>query len=216
MNYVQNEDGNYYKFKSNGNLKKITKKEYLSKTSNKISNINKLKNSLYPGQSRDYILLKYPKTFPTDIRNKYIPVDFQLANIIKILWKNKIITLGWDQGSSNKDGFISMECFTTDLKNVIPIIKKLFGPRKIEIFNYIMNPKKELETIKNRRKYDKLEAKKYPKLIRLSVEWYMSISFNNSLIPWMNKKLKTTMPTEESSLRGSRIIQPPNYKIVKK
>ena len=120
MEYVQNTKGNYYKFLGNSKLKKITEEEYLSKISNNLTNLDNLKKSLYPIQERSYILLKYPKTFPTNLRNKYIPADFEIANIIKVLWKNKIITLGWDQGfvhnKYSSPGFISVHYLTTDLK----------------------------------------------------------------------------------------------------
>lgn len=110
-----------------------------------------------------------------------------------------------------------MFSLTTDLKSVIPILKKLFGPRKTKIFNYVMNPKKK--PIPGREGHNKRRriANKYPNLIRISVyAHFISIDFNKSLIPWMNKKLKTTMPTIEMALPGIRIIYPPFYQIDKR
>lgn len=219
-NYVQNKEGYYYKHINGNKIKRITKKEYFSKISNNPKNLNRLKKSLYPTQGRDYILLKYPKTFPTDIRNKYVPADYEIANIIKALWKQKIITLGWDAGFSNKKhdypGFITMAHRTTDMKDVIPILKKLFGPRRIKIFDYIMKPDEKPKPGKNTRNRNDKDAKKYAKLIRIKIiSNFVSIGFNNSLIPWMSKKLKIKIPKVENSLPGSRIIHTPFYKIVK-
>ena len=105
---------------------------------------------------------------------------------------------------------------TTDMKDVIPILKKLFGPRRIKIFDYIMKPDENPKPGKNTRNRNDKDAKKYAKLIRIKIiSNFVSIRFNNSLIPWMSKKLKVKIPKVENSLPGSRIIHTPFYKIVK-
>ena len=220
INYVQNKKGHFYKQINYEKIQKITKKEYLDKTTNNIKNINKLQKSLYPTQGNNYILLKYPKTFPTNIRGKYVPADYELANIIKFLWKKKIITLGWDSGySHNKidtSGFISTSHLTIDNKSVVDIFIKLFGKNKIKIFNYIINPEKNPSPGKNTRNKSNYNDKKYSKLLRIKIyKYFVAISFNNSLIKWISKKLKIKIPDIKKSLNGRRIIHAPFYKIIK-
>ena len=70
--YKYDLNNNYYKVIGDNKLKKITKKEYLEKTGDKLENINKLKKSVYPSQYRNYIMLKFPSYFPVRIHGKYI------------------------------------------------------------------------------------------------------------------------------------------------
>ena len=94
----------YYKKINSYTLKKISKKEFYEKSKYDSKIINKLLyKSIYPTQLNDYILLRYPKwinnyqTIKLNINRKYVPADYQLANLIKFFWKNKIITLHWNQ-----------------------------------------------------------------------------------------------------------------------
>tara|TARA_R110002074_G_scaffold328130_1_gene498621 strand:+ start:493 stop:744 length:252 start_codon:yes stop_codon:yes gene_type:complete len=69
---------------------------------------------------------------------------------------------------------------------------------------------------KNTRNKHKYNAKKYSKLLRINIyEHYVAISFNNSLIKWISKKLKIKIPDIKKSLNGRRIIHAPFYKIIK-
>jgi hypothetical protein len=54
-------NNNYYKIVDNKTLNKISKKEYFEKTKYNIHDILLLKNSIYPNQGNNYIMLKYPK-----------------------------------------------------------------------------------------------------------------------------------------------------------
>lgn len=80
---------------------------------------NKLKTSIYKTQYNDFYFLKVPK------ENKYVPVDYLLKNIVLLLWKNGIETLGWDQSHkySRHCAFIS---FINNKENERKI-RNLFG-----------------------------------------------------------------------------------------
>ena len=156
--YISDLHNNYYRQSSKypRQLFKISKKEYFEKSGNKESNITKLKKSVYPYQAEDYTLLRIPKSqLERETRQRsgeqvspvYVPADYKLTNIIKYLWKKNIITMGWGQGLffDNQDypGFITMEHKTTNGKDVLPILIKIFGEKNIKIFDYITNPKLE-------------------------------------------------------------------------
>jgi hypothetical protein len=134
--YKIEEDKYYY------NNKEISKKEFFIVSKYKLSDFNKLKNSVYPTQLNNYILLKFPSWYPNDIddntilKGKYIPCDYKLANFVKFLWKYKINIMGWDQGwcqgRDKVNGFIN---FTNNISDILDI---LFGKDKIIILFYLL------------------------------------------------------------------------------
>ena len=153
--FVSGLHNNYYRKSSKYPLKlfKISKKEYFEKSGTKEYDLYKLRRSLNPCQYNDYVLLKIPKSIASEqntrcsftpttgkkYKNLYVPADYKLANIIKYLWSFNIITCGWDQGVVRFDGidspgFISMNHKTTNGKDVLPILIKIFGEKKYKDF----------------------------------------------------------------------------------
>jgi len=102
--YRYDKNGNYYKWvktpvndvAKEENYMKITKQEYMDATGESSFVIDKLKNSVYPDQIRDYVFLRFPD-FEKE-SGKYAPADWMLTNLIKLLWKEGIHVGGWDQG----------------------------------------------------------------------------------------------------------------------
>ena len=72
--------------------KELLKKCYYKKNI-KLHHVDKLIKSVYPMQVNDYLLSKIPNT------NHFVPIDFNIYGIIKKLWKEGFITLGWDEGN---------------------------------------------------------------------------------------------------------------------
>lgn len=212
-NYVSNLQRNYY-LRIGNTLKKVTKEEYIKKSGNKMSNIEKLRKSVYPTQYRDYILLKYPDNFPSNISGKYVPVDYILANIVKALWKKNIITYGWDC-DGKYPCFISMNNETNTGKDVIVILKKLLG-KNIKIFDFIKYPDKNPKPGKETRLWYEKMTKKYPNTYLITIyPHFISINFNGSMIDNFHKKLKVKIPNEKNALKGNRILYfLDNYKII--
>jgi hypothetical protein len=194
-------------------LTEITEKEYYKKSGDKKADISKLKKSVYPWQARNYILLKFTKIFPKSLQGKYVPVDYKLYNLIRFLWRKKIITMGWDQGVIRKynkldySGFITMKHKTADKKNVLPILKKMFGEKKIIIFDTVKHTKLYVQPGKNTRENKMNKSKEYPKLVRIIIYSHMIvINFNHALLPWIHRKLNLDIPKKKNSLEGRRII----------
>ena len=103
---------NYYKKINNHTLKKISKEEFYEKSKYNPKTIDKLLHqSVYPYQINDYILLRNPKWQIKKSKKKYIPADYQLANLIKFLWKKKIITFHWNQPKNKFGGIGSIDCY---------------------------------------------------------------------------------------------------------
>ena len=116
---------NYYKKINNNTLQKITKEEFYAKSKYNPKTINKLLNeSVYPYQINDYILLRIPKWL-NKTNKKYAPADYQLANLIELLWKKKIIMFHWNQPKNKFGGVGSIDCYKNTLygKNVIDILE---------------------------------------------------------------------------------------------
>lgn len=156
MNYYFDNDNNYYKIKKTFTDKKpdyikITLSEFLEKTKYTKNQLLKLKNSFYPEQQNRYILAKIPdffrniknKYFRIDEKYKHIPIDYKLTNLIKFLWKHKIITGGWDE--TNNNFFITVLHKTADNKNTIKLLYDLLG---LDLFNKLkITIKKDFITI---------------------------------------------------------------------
>jgi hypothetical protein len=130
---------------NNHTLKKISKEEFYKKSKYNPKTIDKLLHkSEYPYQINDYILLRIPEWLKTKLKfkKKYIPADYQLANLIKFLWKKKMIMGNWNQPKNKFGGIGSIQCENNTLsdKKVIDIIIELFGEDNIIIYDYIKNP----------------------------------------------------------------------------
>jgi len=195
VNYFFDGD-NYYKKINNHTLKKISKEEFYSNSKYDPKTIDKLLHqSVYAGQINDYILLRVPKWLIGKSKKKYIPADYQLANLIKFLWKKKIITFHWNQPKNKFGGIgsIQFENNTFDGKNVIDIIIELFGENNIIIYDYIKNP--------SLKEYKQGELfKKYPnRIIILVFPEYIHIEFLQKKLEWIHKKLNIQIPKKSDS-----------------
>lgn len=199
-------DGNnYYKKINNHTLKKISKEEFYLKSKYNPKTIDKLLHqSVYAGQINDYILLRVPKWLIGKSKKKYIPADYQLANLIKFLWKKKMIMFNWNQPKNKFGGIgsIQFENNTFDGKNVIDIIIELFGENNIIIYDYIKNPSlKEF-------KQGEL-VKKYPnKIVIFVFPEYIYIEFLQKKLEWIHKKLNIQIPKKSDSSKGGIILYP--------
>ena len=215
--YCYDKNGNYYICVDEMKLKKITKQEYMDATGESSFIIKKLKDSIYPAQGRNYVFLKFPDNFPkddgNDIAGKYITADWMLANLITFLWKQDIITLGWDQGGYiekkkiDHSGFISMNHKTMGGEDVVPLLVKLFGEDNVVIIDFIKNPKHKPKPGKEKRKWNMEISLKYPKKIRILVmHGYIAIGFNHLMIPWMYEHLKLKMVNKDKVHQGNRLV----------
>ena len=200
---------NYYKKINNNTLKKISKKEFYSKSKYNPKTMDKLLHqSVYPYQINDYILLKIPKWLKTNLKlkKKYIPADYQLANLIKFLWKNKIITFHWNQPKNKFGGIGSIDCYKNTLngEDVVDIFIKLFGEYdcNITIYDFKLFPslkKINIETF----------IKKYPnRIIIIVFPEYIHIEFLQKKFEWIHKKLNITIPKKSDSSNGGIILNP--------
>ena len=169
-----NEINNYYKTKKTFTGKtpdyiKITLSEFLEKTKYTRNQLFKLKNSYYPQQENNYILAKIPDFFK-NLKNKYfridekykdIPIDYKLVNLIKFLWKQKIITGGSDE--TNNYFFITFLHKTVDNKNTINLLYDILG---IDLFNKLkITIKKDFITMEFNLEILKLISSKFNLLI---------------------------------------------------
>jgi adenylate kinase family enzyme len=207
----------YYKKINSYTLKKISKKEFYEKSKYNPKIINKLLyKSIYPTQLNDYILLRYPKwinnyqTIKLNINRKYVPADYQLANLIKFFWKNKIITLHWNQPKNKFGGIgsIDVKKRTLNNKNVIDIFVKLFGDKNIIIYDCKKNPKliKYTQNVIHKNKN---------KIIIFTFSNYIIIEFLEKKLKWMHKKLNITMPKKKESSKGGIILDDDEIKSCK-
>jgi hypothetical protein len=206
VNYFFDGD-NYYKKINNRTLKKISKEEFYKKSKYNPKTIDKLLyQSEYAGQINDYILLRIPKwlKIKLNLKKKYIPADYQLANLIKFLWKKKIIMFNWNQPKNKFGGIGSIQCENNTLsdKKVIDIIIELFGENNIIIYDYIKNPSlKEF-------KQGEL-VKKYPnKIVIFVFPEYIYIEFLQKKLEWIHKKLNIPIPKISDSSKGGIILSP--------
>ena len=192
---------NYYKKINNHTLKKISKEDFYLKSKYNPKTIDKLLHqSVYPYQINDYILLRNQKWLIGKSKKKYIPADYQLANLIKFLWKKKIITFHWNQPKNKFGGIGSIDCYKGE--NVVEIFIKLFGEYNIIIYDYIKNPslkKISIETF----------IKKYPnRIIIIVFPEYIHIEFLQKKLEWIHKKLNIPIPKKSDSSKGGIILSP--------
>jgi len=201
-------DGNnYYKKINNHTLKKISKEEFYKKSKYDPKTIYKLLHqSEYPYQINDYILLRTPKwlKIKLNLKKKYIPTDYQLENLIKFLWKKKIIMGNWNQPKNKFGGIGSIQCENNTLsdKKVINIIIELFGEDNIIIYDYIKNP--------SLKKYkQEMFIKKNPnKIVIFVFSEFILIEFLQKKLEWIHKKLNITIPKKSDSSKGGIILSP--------
>jgi len=109
----------------------ITEKEYYEKTKYNKKELEKLKKSVYPYQIDDYVLLRMPKFFAEQYRDKYVSVDYEIVGIVKYLWKYKIETGSW--GESDNLFMIYVDNIDKDK------IEKIFTVNGIKEYNKIKN-----------------------------------------------------------------------------
>ena len=195
----------YYKKINNHTLKKISKEEFYLKSKYNPKTIDKLLHqSVYPYQINDYILLRIPKWLIQKSKKKYIPADYQLANLIKFLWKKKMIMFNWNQPKNKFGGIgsIQFENNTFDGKNVIDIIIELFGENNIIIYDYIKN-----QSLKEFKQGELV--KKYPnRIIIIVFPEYIHIEFLQKKLEWIHKKLNIPIPKKSDSSKGGIILNP--------
>ena len=84
--------------------------------------VDNIMDSVYKYQANDYHLLKLPGD-----ELEYAPADHKLTSIIRKLWENNIVTLGWNQGEEDDTGFISIKKKTLEGKDALKVLKRLFG-----------------------------------------------------------------------------------------
>ena len=192
---------NYYKKINNHTLKKISKEEFYEKSKYNPKTIDKLLHqSVYPYQINDYILLRNPKWLIGKSKKKYIPADYQLANLIKFLWKKKIITFHWNQPKNKFGGIGSIDCYKGE--DVVDIFIKLFGEYEINITIYDFKLFPSLKKIN-------IETfiKKYPnRIIIIVFPEYIHIEFLQKKLEWIYKKLNITIPKKSDSSKGGIIL----------
>ena len=191
---------NYYKKIDNHTLQKIAKEEFYSKSKYNAKTINKLLNeSVYPHQINDYILLRIPKWL-NKTNKKYVPADYQLANLIEFLWKKKIILSHWNQPKNKFGGVGSIDCYKNTLygKNVIDIFIELFGENDIIIYDLVKYP-----SIK---KLDTFIEKNPNKIVIFVFPKYIHIEFLQKKLEWIHKKLHITIPKKSDSSKGGIIL----------
>lgn len=197
---------NYYKKINNNTLKKISKKEFYSKSKYNPKTIDKLLHqSVYPYQINDYILLKIPKWLIKNTK-KYIPADYQLSNLIKFLWKKKIITFHWNQPKNKFGGIGSIDCYknTFNGEDVVDIFIELFGEYDINIIIYDFKLFPSLKKIN----IDTF-IKKYPnRIIIIVFPEYIHIEFLQKKLEWIHKKLNIPIPKKSDSSKGGIILNP--------
>jgi len=182
---------NYYKKINNKTLQKITKEEFYAKSKYNPKTIYKLLHeSVYPYQINDYILLTIPKWL-NQTNKKYVPADYQLANLIEYLWKKKIILFHWNQPKNKFGGVGSIDCYKNTLygKNVIDIFIELFGENDIIIYDHV-------------KKLDTFIEKNPNKIVILVFPKYIQIRFLQKKLEWIHKKLHITIPKKSESLKG--------------
>lgn len=219
VSYKYDLNGHYYELTGSDKLKEISEKEYLEKTGDNLKNVENLRNSRYPEQINDYVMLKPPKSYPSR-DNNLIPVDYQIANIIKLFWKKGIVTKGID-----KSGRIDIEHKTVSGKDVIPVLIKLFGDKYIKIFDirdieFKSDDPNEPELWMMGDEYldffqSVIDFRKRIKII-INNEWVIII-FTPSSLPWMYEKLNIKQVPYKNALKGNRVIMDRDlgdYKIV--
>lgn len=214
-----------YKYK----LKKYkTKYDKLRTLSNNMD-IEKIKerlaNSFWPYQIRDFYFLTIPEGYPN--AGKEVPIDYLLKNLILFFWDKGFITMGTDQGDKNRDdellGFISIDAKMINgeasFGKLVDIISEKFGMDGTRIINKIPPVYKNDEEYE--KDYDKQYIfthnylKKYPKKIIINVVKYEDgtigfhrIFFNTNSLPWIHKKMKLELPSHEDAYPGSLIEIP--------
>ena len=201
-------DGDHYYKKINYHtLKKISKEEFYEKSKYNPKTIDKLLHqSVYAGQINDYILLRVPKWLIGKSKKKYIPADYQLANLIKFLWKKKIIMFNWNQPKNKFGGIGSISCDKNTLngEDVVDIFIELFGEYdcNITIYDFKLFPslkKISIDTF----------VKKYPnRIIIIVFPEYIHIEFLQKKLEWIHKKLNIPIPKKSDSSKGGIILSP--------
>jgi hypothetical protein len=191
-------DGKYYQLVNNlyYEINKNQYLQYLKNNGQHMSDINKLKKSIYPSKFNDYILLKLPI--------QYFPADYKLANLISYFWKNNIDAKGWNQNDKlNGNGFISFSRYTIKNQKSLDVLSDMFGKTYVKNITPLIND--TLEFKMKDKQIDELQEKYSNKIIYKDDSNFSSIIFNQKMLEYMHKKLNIIIPKEEDSLQGMSI-----------
>lgn len=191
--FYQLVDNLYYEINKNQYL------QYLKNNKQHISDINKLRKSIYPSKTNDYILLKLP--------TQYFPADYKLANLILYFWKNDVDAKGWNQHNElnklNKTGFISFSRYTIKGQKIYDMLCNMFGKTYLKDVTYLVD-----NTLEHKLKMEQsheLNEKYSNKIIYQDYGHFCSISFNQKMLEYMHKKLNITIPKREDALKGQSV-----------
>ena len=202
----------YYEYNSYTSERiKISKKEFYEKSKYNPNVIMKLKKSIYPCQHNDYILLRFPYWFPnspidnTVLRGKYLPCDYKLANLIKFLWKKRLVTCGLSQpkyvlNRFNHHGFIT---FTNDCMDKII---ELFDIKNIIIIDLTKDLKLKNDIAKIKDKRNDIILENPNKITLFIYPNFFSINFLEKKLKSIHKKFGISMPKENEASEGAIIV----------
>ena len=216
VQYKYDLHGHYYELTNFDKFKEITENEYLEKTGDKLKNIDELRKSRYPEQINDYVMLKAPKSYVAR-GNNLIPIDYEIANIIKLFWKMGINTKGID-----KSGHIDTEHVTFSGKDVVPLFVKLFGEKNIKIFDLRNIEPIDKPGVPNEwrisKEHDDIVDKitNFRKRIKIIVYIdFVRIIFKPSSLPWVYYKLNIKSVKYKKALKGDRVVMDRDITIYK-
>ena len=216
--YFYDMDYNFYNIlgKKDGEYKieRITRAEYKRQTGESDYIIEKLRNSLFPQQHTDYYFHRIINDFG---KEKYIPIDWKLINLIKYFDKTKHKPTNSDQGDFYPYGNI----YFNYSEDTLTFLKDNFGSNADitehdhDYSNGILKfNKKEIELLS-----------RYKILIRVInftrdskyVAKKIAINFKKETIPWIHGIFGVEMSNHEKSHKGRRIARRPNaLKILEK
>lgn len=182
----------------------------------------KLAESVYPTQGRDFFFLTIPDKHPD--AGRLVPVDYQLRNLILYFWNNGLITMGWDQGYDTfhpqyfGNGFITFDILKTDSSKSFPYLKKLlidkFGQKMISIKIYDSDTWNTAEEATIGIKKQLQDQRDFfinnPSMILLEVfPNYIGMLFRNDMIPIIYQKLGLETEDYDERLPGNLIEYDP-------
>lgn len=207
-NYFYDMDYNFYhkSGKKEFGIERITRAEYKRQTGESDYIIEKLRNSLFPQQFTDYY---FHRIINKSGREKYIPIDWKLINLIKYFDKTKYEPINSDQGDFYSYGNIYFN-YSEDTLN---FLKDNFGSDAVITEHNHDYSNGQL-------KFDKKEIEllsQYKILIRVInftrdgnyVAKNIAINFKKEIIPWIHRIFGVKMPNREGAHTGGRIVRSP-------
>jgi hypothetical protein len=155
--------------------------------------IEALRESAYPIQRHDYILLDLPES------QKQVPCDIKLVNIVKFFREQGLITQQCDQGQPGSYGCVTFspnkDISVVEL-NTLNVLKSLFGEENI------VTSSANREVFRGHQPEFIAEVNKFPDKLRVD-ENGQALRFNYEQMPWMHERLGIEMPRKEEALRGN-------------